>query len=353
MAIQHRESRLLELDALRGLAALAVVLYHYSSRYEQIYSYSNGSPIEFVFGKFGVELFFMISGFVIFMSLNKIPPGWHGIKIFTLARFSRLYPAYWAAMTVTFLAVSYFGLPGREVALIDIPANATMLPNLFKSPMVDGVYWTLEKELLFYTWMAVLIFADRLDIIRIVLLIWLFISATHSYIATKLGMDGVFIYKIFKNATILEWIPYFGFGIIAYLRYSKDKYAPIDLLLILIILCKIYSTKTYVEFLFILFLMLIVHMMITERLAFLVSKPLLFLGTISYSLYLVHQNIGYIVIRETLPYLMSPWLSWLLALLISIGMATTITYTIEKPANSLLRRYRVKFAADAKEGHQK
>jgi len=64
-------SRILELDSLRGLAIIAVMLYHYTSRYVRLYGFHNTPPFEFWYGRLGVEFFFIISGFVIFMTLSK------------------------------------------------------------------------------------------------------------------------------------------------------------------------------------------------------------------------------------------------------------------------------------------
>lgn len=106
-------SRLLELDALRGLAALAVVLYHYFYRYNELYGHHGNFAVDWTyFGKLGVELFFMVSGFVIFMSLNRV----NRPVDFLVSRFSRLYPTYWCALILTFTVVSIWGLPGREIS---------------------------------------------------------------------------------------------------------------------------------------------------------------------------------------------------------------------------------------------
>ncbi|MBK7673476.1 MAG: hypothetical protein IPJ27_01170 [Candidatus Accumulibacter sp.] len=138
-------------------------------------------------GRFGAELFFMISGFLIFMSLSKVRSGFKGLQDFAIARFSRLYPASWAVMCVTFLIALLFGLPGRSVEISDLPANATMLPSILRTPMVDEVYRTLEKELFFYFWMAAPLLAGALKNLRSILLMWMLLSATALPVATAIG----------------------------------------------------------------------------------------------------------------------------------------------------------------------
>ena len=331
--------RFQELDALRGLAAFAVVLYHYTSRYDRIYGYPGGSPLELHFGKFGVELFFMISGFVIFMSLKKLRPGYPGCLDFAISRFSRLYPAFWAAMGLTFAALSSFYLPGRDVGLAALPANATMIPGILNVPMVDGVYWTLEKELLFYFWMSGVLLFNFLPKIRDVLLVWLSASILVKPVAYVLGLDSSIGCKIIENLLILKWIPYFSSGIIAYLKYQEKELTKRDALLLGMVVVRIAYDNAPMDWAFNVSLVALMYLMACGKLSWLVTRPLLFMGTISYSLYLVHQNIGYIVIRETLPVLHAPWLSWLLALSTSVVLATGITFLIERPAMSAIRQY--------------
>src|SRR4051812_39368993 len=92
MAQTPTTKRYEELDALRGIASLMVVFFHYTMGRPQ-------ADVGFVLGTTGVDLFFIISGFVIFMSLNKITRS----TDFIINRVSRLYPTYWTAVTFTFV----------------------------------------------------------------------------------------------------------------------------------------------------------------------------------------------------------------------------------------------------------
>jgi len=64
--------RLVELDALRGIAATLVMLFHYTSQYERLYGHEAAPAFTVPWGHYGVNLFFMISGYVIFMTLHRI-----------------------------------------------------------------------------------------------------------------------------------------------------------------------------------------------------------------------------------------------------------------------------------------
>ena len=86
--------RIKELDAMRGIAALSVVLFHFTFGFNH-----NDTNTFFHKGYLGVQLFFIISGFVIFMTFEKT----QNIKVFLLGRFTRLYPAYWFACILSFI----------------------------------------------------------------------------------------------------------------------------------------------------------------------------------------------------------------------------------------------------------
>src|SRR5690606_6778553 len=91
-----KTARLGELDALRGLAALAVVAFHYTTSYAQQVGHLQPLGFGFTPGNYGVHLFFLISGYVIFMTLEHTRDGMD----FVVSRFSRLYPAYWFCIAV-------------------------------------------------------------------------------------------------------------------------------------------------------------------------------------------------------------------------------------------------------------
>jgi peptidoglycan/LPS O-acetylase OafA/YrhL len=145
-------SRILVLDSFRGLAAVSVMLFHFTFLYNSIY---NNLSIDFTFkyGFYGVQLFFMISGFVIFMSLNKVT----SIKDFFYKRFIRLYPTYWICLIMTTLFIVLFPLHLYSVTLKQFLGNLTMVQGLLKIDNIDGSYWSLLPELMFYLMMTIII----------------------------------------------------------------------------------------------------------------------------------------------------------------------------------------------------
>jgi len=151
----RRRPRLLILDGLRLFAALTVVSWHlvaaptagWADRGTDAFG-----PFAFVarYGWLGVELFFLISGFVICMS------SWgRRVGDFAASRVVRLYPAYWPAVLVSAAILGIFG--GREISWPQTAANLTMLQNPLGVPDVDPSYWTLAVELRFYLLFAIVV----------------------------------------------------------------------------------------------------------------------------------------------------------------------------------------------------
>ncbi|GAA2151180.1 acyltransferase [Kitasatospora kazusensis] len=142
------------LDGIRLLAALMVVSYHYmaigggwTSSVTKLFPRGH---LPASYGWLGVELFFVISGFVICMSCWGKPVG-----EFFVSRVTRLYPAYWVGIIATTAVVILVpgGLTPRSWP--EILTNFTMLQQPLNSRDVDAVYWTLAAELHFYLLMAV------------------------------------------------------------------------------------------------------------------------------------------------------------------------------------------------------
>jgi peptidoglycan/LPS O-acetylase OafA/YrhL len=143
-----RSQRVAELDLLRLFAATAVVIYHYT--YSPLFDGQlspttfNGLQLLSRYGYLGVDLFFMISGFVILWSADGKTPAQ-----FVRSRFLRLYPMFWIGMAITLLTL-LIADRANGFTLVDIVANITMLPRYLGSPLLDSVYWTLAVEFKFY-----------------------------------------------------------------------------------------------------------------------------------------------------------------------------------------------------------
>jgi peptidoglycan/LPS O-acetylase OafA/YrhL len=83
--------------------------------------------------------------------------------------------------------------------------------------------------------------------------------------------------------------------------------------------------------------LMIFYLFVTDRLSYIKLNPLIFLGTISYCLYLIHQNIGYVIIRSLYEYNVNPVFSIFVALGLSLALAVLMTFYIERPARVFLK----------------
>lgn len=139
------------LDAARVVAVMGVLAYHYLFNgivNGKITSLRELGPLADVarYGYLGVELFFMISGYVIFFSARESTA-----QRFAMARALRLYPAFWFAVLFTSGVAFFWGGAQTSVTASQVLANLSMVAPLFGQPFVDGAYWTLVCELVFYT----------------------------------------------------------------------------------------------------------------------------------------------------------------------------------------------------------
>jgi peptidoglycan/LPS O-acetylase OafA/YrhL len=139
---QTAPARLAWLDALRGIAALAVVGEHLTT-----WAMPWLRPVSFNLGIYGVLVFFLVSGYIIPTSLER-----HGdLRAFWIGRLFRLYPLYLAVIALV-LALAWW-IPLRQEVPRDasaIAAHATMLMDAVGTGAVLNTMWTLSYEMIFY-----------------------------------------------------------------------------------------------------------------------------------------------------------------------------------------------------------
>lgn len=321
--------RLLELDALRGIASVLVLLYHFNYKYVR-YNPNHGElPLLFGWGHHGVELFFAISGFVISMTLDRMD----GVVHFARARFSRLFPVYWASMAITSAVIVIGGATKLMVSPGEALVNVTMVQYWFDITSIDGSYWSLSIELSFYCVMALVLHMRQLHRMEVVLAVWLLFH---------IGQVTTGILPVWTSRMLaLDYIPLFAIGLIHYRFYSGTMNA----------------TKTFVWQIALIAIIgysgvsaaivavgtIALFWAVTNGwMRFLVHPLLLWLGAISYPLYLIHQYVGYVLI-----YHMEAWgLSLLTATVIALGAVLLLAHAlhiwVESPAQRHLRVVRRK-----------
>ena len=142
-------SKIPELTWLRGFAAISVVLYHYTTRYYDVYGVVDKWFVNVSWGCGAVNTFFILSGFLTALTLRKNTSA----LCFIRKRAVRLYPTYWVCIILTTLAMLFL-MPSKVVGLADLAINFTMFQGFVGVKAVDGVYWTVRYELQFYIYVA-------------------------------------------------------------------------------------------------------------------------------------------------------------------------------------------------------
>lgn len=206
--------RMESLDGLRLIAALAVLCFHYFYRGSVVGGYLDVSfgvddgviPLLYL----GVNLFFMISGFVIMASAQD-RSSWS----FGISRVKRLYPAYLATMTLTALIMAAWSAAPFLVTPTQWLANLTMMAPAFGQPFVDGAYWSIVVEIIFYGWVALAILSGVLprhtDIFAG---IWLAIMLIDNLLLQNAIIGRLFLTMYGAN---------FAFGILVYQLHRHGK----------------------------------------------------------------------------------------------------------------------------------
>lgn len=317
--------RLAELDALRGLAALAVVLFHYSYQYPILFPKATPLPFSWEWAQNGIWLFFAISGFVISMTLERVNNGWD----FVWARFSRLYPVYWAAMIITTSVVTLSATHSLDIPMTDKIANITMFENWLGMDAIDPVYWTLGVELCFYICMFGLYVSGFLDHLEWVLLPWVGL-----YLFQQL--TGLLFFKA-ELLLVLSYIPYFAIGMLFY-RYHRGLLPRWRLVGWQCMIIALVSVEGIEASLVASSIALLFGLMTMGWLSILSARLLLWLGAISYPLYLIHQNVGYVIMLNLDRAGVPIWATAAIAITSALVLAHMLHHFVEQPAQRWLRR---------------
>jgi peptidoglycan/LPS O-acetylase OafA/YrhL len=303
----HKSQRFHELDILRFLAALAVVFFHYTflniTEYQTLPSYPVLGEI-FKYGYLGVELFFIISGFVILLTASK--KDWQG---FVISRLARLYPAFWIAVTLTSLGIVLFASDVMSVTLPQYLINLTMMGEFVGVRNIDPVYWTLQIELKFYFWILVILLFNKIKYIESFITIWLVIAFLEIY---HLG------HEFTHFAFIPEWAPYFSAGALFYIIQTQGINLKRAGLLVIAYFLSMYfalegaeaRSQLYgTEFSPIITLGLITlfyglfTLIIMGKTTRLYHPWFTLLGATTYPLYLIHQKLGqiaYLIVGDSI-----------------------------------------------------
>ncbi|TRC99679.1 acyltransferase [Mesorhizobium sp. WSM4303] len=332
-----RQDHIATLDLLRLAAALAVVFFHYFFRGAAAEGalaegYPSVAPFA-LYGYLGGNLFFLISGFVIAWSAEG--RFW---QEFAIARFVRLYPGYLLCMTITFVIVMAFGAPLFSTSLGQYAANLSMLAPALGQPFMDGVYWSILLELVFYGWVTLALLGGVFQKWKLGLIfVWLAISASNEFFIESLAARLLFL---------TEFGPFFAAGVLVHHIHAHGRSLTALLLLgaAFLLSCSTLSvTKQWmlneygiavsqphlVVANIVMHSLLIGAILLRSRVV--PSAMTLALGGLTYPLYLLHQKIGYIAINTAAP-LVGKWAAGLGCVALMVLLSWAVWQYFERPA---------------------
>lgn len=290
--------RIQYLDGLRGIAILLVVFYHAFSRWGELLPYgSQFSNILFEQGFLGVQLFFLISGFVILMTLDKTP----SFSNFVYRRWLRLFPAMLICSVVIFISAGLFDArPNGEVQVINLVPGLLFiepywLEKAFGVPFqsIESAFWSLYVEFKFYVIAACLYFFIK-DKILVFSLFGLFVFWVIVNILNNIAGNPI-IYALFALSTHLS-LSYFGWfasGACFYLFHKSQQKRWFSLGIVMAMLTAItlyFDNVTTMIFAIALSLIFAASFVISKLQIVLAHPMIVFVGFISYPLYLLHEN---------------------------------------------------------------
>jgi peptidoglycan/LPS O-acetylase OafA/YrhL len=303
-----KKNKIFALESLRGLAAVFVALYHYPST----------SFLHFKNGSLGVAYFFVLSGFVITLNYIDKINSLKDLLNFQIKRFYRLYPTHIFILFIVLIVqilkyflINYTNIKSGQSAFGDWYSLKDFIANLFLIQAVfsnfyylswNGAAWSISTEFYTYIIFAILFMLINKRFIPVIILIYL--------LSKNLNFLNLYYFKNFFNifnSVFFICIFYFSIGCLTYYLYSYlykkvliNNYFSICLCVIFILI-KLFFESFFISYDFLIFLLLILIVTLLEKKTYLYkllnSKILIFLGTISYSFYLIHQTIIYFVVQ--------------------------------------------------------
>ena len=334
------------LDILRVLAALAVLAYHYLYRGALEGGYTTvgietghilGLGVEHLY--LGVHLFFAVSGFVIMASVGN-----RDALTFAIARFVRLWPVFALSATITAAVLLWADHPAMPMSATTWAANLTFVAPAFGEPFADGVYWSIVVELVFYAWVALMIAVGVLP--RHLLA---FASAWLALIAAnELFLDSAAL----RFGLLTRFGPWFLFGILMHHALTRGASRWLTVLVVaalslsmhnaadeqLAVAAK-YAIEPNVPAVLSMNALLLLLFLAALQLRFAVPavRWLTVAGALTYPLYLLHQNIGYLSLEH-----LAPLIGDLGAIAVTtvgaIALAWFVSEGFDRPARRTLQR---------------
>ena len=294
-------------------------------------------------GCFGVALFFLISGFVISLSLEK-----QNSVSFLVARVFRIYPLYLVGLALTMLSIfaftQYLGLE-YSYTIVDYLKQGSLLGDWFWLPSIDGIVWTLEVELKFYLLICVIHAMRRLNSARALLATAAGMCLFNILVSNRYGLllqTSIIRYRIvYILAMSFVYLIYMFIGVCFYNFYKKywdlkKTIVAVVSLYLLYIAALLNGVDTGINNIYLTSYTLALLLFagcyaMQERIRY--NRLFQFFGDISYPLYVVHGVNGYILMSVLDMVGVDPYVSVAVTMGLSILLAYVLHRLVELPSN--------------------
>lgn len=336
----ERTGRVLELDAVRAFAALSLMLFHFTHVYQVKYGYTPPLGFDYPFGKYGTQLFFMLSGYVNAMTLLA-----KGQPVdFLVARAIRIVPTYLLVIGLNLLLL--LGLPFSLHGVYSwdqVAANLSLMPNLLGYECLEPVTWTLQVEVLFYGYLLLLFCCGGLKRpVRAMfwaLAVYVVCTRWLDHVRAELpGTEAMEMADFWESLLLLPQLPLFVMGLLLYqVRAGAGKLTwNLAGLAAAFVVYHWIDQEGHNPAATLLLLSLLTGAG-WGVLPLLRWRPLVLISAVSYPLFLFHNNLGTALVY----YLNQAGVPSLLCFVLAIGfacvIATAVTHWFERPVSAALR----------------
>lgn len=319
-----------QIEGLRGIGVLMVVLFHFLFRFNEIYGDATKYTVISSWGTIGVGLFFAISGYYMFSS-SKFDNTC--LLAFYKKKLRRLFFPYVIAILVIFCVTSVFGLPERSVTTKEFLCNITFLNGFIGMKYVDSAHWYLTNLILFTFISGIFMRTGLKPVLAIPL--WIVFAHVIRFPIGRIAMPG-YLSKLLQSLSGGASLYLFFIGVILHEVNKAVQKKDTKMLLILfaygsLCIVKLLRVYDFTTILGIAAFVGILELCIFEKLPVLSSKWLRSLGAVSYPWYLIHQNIGYVIIlslNKKIPFAVTV----LIAVIVTFVLGV-ILYEIDRFAN--------------------
>ena len=361
MKADARPPKLLSIQAARGVAALLVIVFHCSKAIFSHPEYWPRDPMHRLFGwgHLGVELFFVISGFIILQAHWRDIGQPARLGSYAKKRFLRVYPVYWIVLLglVPVYAIAPAFGSGRELEPLTLLSSFSLV-HLGTTSVVLAVSWTLFYEIVFYVGFGFLILDRRAGV--------LVLGTLWSLTALRLACGGASaLGGLLALYPLAPFTLLFGFGMVAAWRYRRTAIASPGLLAwvgtVLFVgngLCEVYLRivpEPIVSVMAGLFAAIALggFAELERRGRIRVPAALALVGDASYSIYLVHfpvLSLAAKVVLHPMLRVIPPLGAEIVLILLAIGAGLLFHLVIERPVIVFVSRGRTKVAPALMDG---